>query len=96
MNQHELKAVTGRRPVLGLCLLILSLIGCHGNHVAEAERRTPEHMPADYPAAVDRLLVVHVEIANGGVRAAEQIDVYAESHDIVRMAADAGRRQRFG
>ncbi|MFM8252444.1 MAG: hypothetical protein ACKOBW_12675 [Planctomycetota bacterium] len=93
MNQHELKAATGRRPVLGLCLLLLSLVGCHGKRVAEAEHHTPEHMPADYPAAVDRLLAVHAEIANGGARAAEQIDVFAETYDIVRwlpmLAADS-------
>ncbi|MBM3998806.1 MAG: hypothetical protein FJ297_04550 [Planctomycetes bacterium] len=74
-------------------LLIALLTGCHGAETEEAEHHTPAHMPADYPAGVDRLLALHMEIANGGSRAMDQLDAFAETYDIVRwlpmLAADS-------
>jgi len=81
------------QPVLQTCLLMVLLAGCQGVETEEAEHHTPAHMPSDYPAAVDRLLALHVEIANGGSREAHEIDVFAETYDIVRwlpmLAADS-------
>jgi hypothetical protein len=87
-----LDAATGRSLVLLGSLLFLTT-GCHGSHGEEAEHHTPAHKPADFAAAVDRLLALHVEISNGRPRAPEQMDVFAEAHDIVRwlpeLAADS-------
>ena len=46
------------------------------------------HKPADFPAAVDRLLALHIEISNSGVRATDQLDVFSEAYDIVRWLPD--------
>jgi hypothetical protein len=80
-------AAVVRSLVLLGSLLVLAA-GCHGTHVEEAEHHTPAHKPADYPAAVDRLLVLHVEINSGRHRASEQIDAFVEAHDIVRWLPD--------
>jgi len=88
---------TGWQPVRRACLLLLLLAGCHGVETGEAEHHTPKHMPTDYPAAVNRLLALHVEIANDRSRAAGEIDVFAETHDIVRwlpmLAADSDLKE---
>lgn len=92
MKPHptEIATVYMRRLLAGLLVVTA---GCHGVHTEEAEHHTPEHMPADYPAAVERLLALHNEIANGGSRAVDAIDVFAETYDIVRwlpmLAADS-------
>jgi len=74
-------------------LLIALLTGCHGVETEEAEHHTPTHMPADYRGGVDRLLALHLEIANGGSRAVDQLDAFTETYDIVRwlpmLAADS-------
>jgi hypothetical protein len=93
MKPYESMQLISWRLVLPTCLLIVLLAGCHGVETEEAEHHTPEHMPADYPAAVDRLLALHVEFINGSSRAADEIDVFAETYDIVRwlpmLAADS-------
>ncbi len=39
-------------------------------------------------AAVNRLLALHVQIANGDARAADQVDVFREAYDVVRWLPD--------
>lgn len=93
MILYESRQLISWLRVLSPCLLIVLLTGCHGVETEEAEHHAPAHMPADYPAAVDRLLALHSEIAKGSLRAADEIDVFAETHDIVRwlpmLAADS-------
>jgi hypothetical protein len=93
MNQRERNTATGCRPALTLCLLLSSIVGCHGATFEEAEHHTIAHKPANFPAAVDRLLALHVEISNNGPRAAKQLDVFSEAFDIARwlpeLAADS-------
>ena len=87
------------RTAAGRCLLLLTSLlfpaatGCHGTRVEEAEHHTPAHKPADFPAAVDRLLALHSEISSGVHRESAQIDVFTEFQDLVRwlpeLAADS-------
>lgn len=87
------------RTAAGRCLLLLTSLlfpaatGCHGTRVEEAEHHAPAHKPADFPAAVDRLLALHGEIRSGVHRASDQIDGFTEFQDLVRwlpeLAADS-------
>lgn len=78
----------------GLTLLALALtLGCHGREVAHAEHHDPEHKPKDFPAAVDRLFVLHTEIVNESEKSPNEIDRFTEAYDIARwlpeIAADS-------
>lgn len=81
--------------VLVIVVSILPLSGCHrGTAHEEAEHHTPEHKPANYPAAIEQLLGLHREIMNGHpTRSADQIDVFSELFDVIRwlpeLAADS-------
>ena len=92
MNRQQPKIATVATRLL-LTWLLMVFAGCHDVQTEETEHHTPEHMPADYPAAVEQLLALHVEIANGGSRAGDAIDVFAETYDVVRwlpmLAADS-------
>jgi hypothetical protein len=74
-------------------LITLWVAGCQSVETEEPEHHTPAHMPADYPAAVDRLLGLHVEIVKGRARSPEQLGVFDETLDVVRwlpaLAADS-------
>jgi hypothetical protein len=102
MNQNmcrsERNIQTTGRQILMLCLLIIASGGCHGTSLEEPEHHTPAHKPADFPAAVDRLLALHNEIANNGTRAADPLDAFSESFDIARwlpeLAADSDMEER--
>ncbi|MBM4002059.1 MAG: hypothetical protein FJ295_02060 [Planctomycetes bacterium] len=91
MIPTKLHAAFRRRLPLLASLLLAA--GCHGTRVEESEHHTPAHKPADFPAAVDRLLALHVEILNGRPRANDSLDVFTEAHDVVRwlpeLAADS-------
>ncbi|MEX0820438.1 MAG: hypothetical protein WD070_12630, partial [Pirellulaceae bacterium] len=88
MNPREHTAATRRCFIVLVCPFVLAIAGCHGNDVEEAEHHLPEHKPADFPSAVDRLLALHVEISNCVARAADQLDVFSETYDIVRWLPD--------
>jgi hypothetical protein len=93
MYQGKRYDLTFGGRVLSLCLLVVAVGGCQTTNREEAEHHTPAHKPADFPAAVDRLLALHDEIARNGTRAADQLDVFTESFDIARwlpeLAADS-------
>lgn len=76
-----------------LLLAVLCIAGCHGEHSEHAEHHTPDHKPSDFPAAVDRLLSLHMEIQHGGDPANDELNAFTETHDIVRwlpeLAADS-------
>lgn len=77
------------RPVLiQLCLVSSAMVGCHGRTVEEADHHTPEHMPVDFPAAVERILELHVEITEGRFRSQQGLDAFAEAYDIARWLPD--------
>jgi len=89
----------GGTSVLKNCLLLILIClgGCPSIETEKAEHHTPDHMPADYPTAVDRLLALRVEIANADARDAGDVDVFAEAYDIVRwlpmLAADSDLKE---
>jgi hypothetical protein len=74
-------------------MFLLALGGCHRGHVEEAEHHTPAHKPADVPAAVDRLLELHIEIVNEHLREPSELDAFTEAYDVARwlpeLAADS-------
>jgi len=80
-----------------LLLILICLGGCPSIETEKVDHHTPDHMPADYPTAVDRLLALHAEIARGDRREAGDIDVFVETSDIVRwlptLAADSDLKE---
>ncbi|QDU98847.1 hypothetical protein [Lignipirellula cremea] len=73
--------------------LLAAISGCHHVETEEPEHHTPAHMPANYPAAVERLLALHAEINNGTQRPPQHLDVFVEASDVARwlpgLAADS-------
>ncbi len=81
-----------RLEIVAVGIMVI-VCGCQRDTPDQAEHHTPAHKPLDYPAAVVRLLELHVEIFNERQRDADQMDVFAETYDVVRwlpeLAADS-------
>ncbi|GIW98536.1 MAG: hypothetical protein KatS3mg111_1869 [Pirellulaceae bacterium] len=82
--------------LLPLMVAVAAFAGCHGSRVEEAEHHAPAHKPADFPAAVDRLLTLHAEITNGDLRTNDPLDVFTETSDIVRWLPDLAADSDLG
>lgn len=89
---HHTHALQSPRLASFLVLVIIGMTGCLQSPQEAAEHHTPAHKPATFPAAVDRLLVLHEEVVDGDTSGAE-LDPLSESTDLVRwlpeLAADS-------
>lgn len=90
----------GRAALLAVIVGCLLNAACGCRHVehAEAEHHAPPHKPADYPAAVERLLELHVELVNDRQRAPGELEALAEAYDVARwlpeLAADSDLKEQ--